>query len=155
MMRFVCDPVLKPGDKVLAGKRTVVGEAFAWQPGDNIDAFLEFVGDSFVAVGGQVYLRQTDGSLSPFDVARLLVIVKPPAGELLFLHPNEFQQHWASLVTDDTPEVIEAVNAPDPVATVVDVADGGDIDVEDSVTVDAPVADAPKRGRKPKTAPEP
>ncbi len=104
-MMFKCDPVLEPGGRGLVALRTVAGEAFCWVPGGDVDEFVGFVGSEFQAVGGQVYRRVADGVLVPFDVNVPLVVVKPPAGDMHFLSPDEFKQRWAILEVD-VPEAV-------------------------------------------------
>lgn len=122
VVMFRCDPVAGVGRFGWAGRRVLVGECFGWVPGGDVDEFVGFVGDGFVAVGGLVYRRLGDGLLAPFDVNRRLVAVRPPAGDVVFLSPDEFTEQWASWVEDrptvDAPvDVVDVpVDGPDGVS---------------------------------------
>lgn len=114
-MPFVNDPQfadLSPvgkGAAMLVAARTRCGEAFAWVPGGDADALVAFVGDELVAVAGVVYQRQGDGTLAPFDamLKAPLVVVKPPAGEVIWLTSAEFKSQWAQVLVDAAPKAVE------------------------------------------------
>lgn len=98
-MEYVNDPELTPGQTALAAKRQTAGTAFAWAPGNEIDAFLAFVGtNQFAVVDGKLYKREGDGTLSPFDVSKPQIVLKPMAGDTVFLTPDEFKQGYTMVV---------------------------------------------------------
>lgn len=102
-MSFVNDPKIEDlspvgaGQPMLVAARTLCGEAFRWEPGGDAEALVSFVGGQLVAVAGEVYRRQPDGALFPFadELKFARVIVKPPAGEVIWLSPDAFTQGWA------------------------------------------------------------
>lgn len=147
-MPFVNDPQfddLSPvgsGEPMLVAARTRCGEAFRWEPGGDAEALVSFVGAELVAVQGQVYRRYPDSSLVPFSaLLSSLVVVKPPAGEVLWLTPAEFAQQFAQVVVVAAPPDAGASSTSD-------VAEEGDR------AVSSPVADAASAPRK-KPGPKP
>lgn len=92
------DPSLEPGVPTVVARRTLCGPAMLWQPGSgDVKAFAEFVGDGLVPVGDVLYERRPDGSLVPFDTSREVVVVKPAAGDLLFLSPAELRAQFVAV----------------------------------------------------------
>ena len=116
-MQFVNDPKVFPpvgsGPGVLVGPRTRSGEAVLWEPGGDAEALVNFVGPNvLVNVGGQVYQRQQDGSLTPATfLAARLVVVKPPAGEPFFLDLTEMERTYARV--DAVVEAIQTLEQSD------------------------------------------
>lgn len=110
MAQFTCDPTLKPGETVLAAYRTTAGPAYAWEPGGDADAYVKFVGPEHLAVvDGQVYARLMDGSLHPhLHIKDAHVVVRPVAGQPIYLTFHEFTTQWAVL---DTAALIAAADA--------------------------------------------
>lgn len=105
-MEYVNDPELAPGQTALAARRQTAGTAFAWAPGNEIDAFLAFVGtDHFAVVDGKLYKRQDDGMLAPFDVTKPQIVLKPMAGDTVFLTPDEFKQGYTMVVAPPADDV--------------------------------------------------
>lgn len=145
---FRCDPVLEPAGRGLVALRTVAGEAFRWEPGGDVDEFVGFVGDEFQAVAGQVYRRIADGVLVPFDVNRSLVVVKPVAGDMHFLSPDEFMQRWAML---EQPVAVKRASVGpmqrDDVDAVPEVAQQTAPKVFDDDPFNKPASEARKPGR--------
>lgn len=90
-MQFVNDPTEFPPvgapAGVLVGPRTQSGEAFLWEPGGDAEAVVRLFGEhQLVNVGGQVYQRQADGTLTPASfLTSKVVIVKPPAGDTFYM----------------------------------------------------------------------
>lgn len=104
-MKFVNDPkaeTLQPvggGGAALVATRVLCGEAFLWDPASGDAAALaEFLGEQVVAVGGKVYREGDSGALYPLrDTEARCVVVRPPAGDILFLPEDKFTANWAIL----------------------------------------------------------
>ena len=102
-MEFRNDPKVDDLDAVGGGSGTLVarrfhaGLAFKWEPGGDATALVEFVGASLIAVEGKVFFREPNGSLSPMNVNRKMVVIKPPAGEPFFVEDHEFTTQFASV----------------------------------------------------------
>lgn len=105
-MRFENDPkvddlsAVGDGEGTLVARRFHAGVAFRWEPGGDANALVAFVGSSLVAVEGKVFFREPNGSLSPMDVNRKMVVVKPPAGEPFFVEHHEFTTQFAQVAED-------------------------------------------------------
>lgn len=105
-MRYMNDPVAgdlpRPGSDgvVLVAQRDACGEARLWEPGGDAQALVDFVGDTLVALNGEVYARQPDRSLRPADFLKSsMVVVKPPAGDIFWLEPGVFSRRYARVET--------------------------------------------------------
>lgn len=85
------------GDGTLVARRFHAGVAFKWEPGGDANALVAFVGSSLIAVEGKVFFREPNGSLSPMNVNRKMVVIKPPAGEPFFVEDHEFTTQFASV----------------------------------------------------------
>ena len=103
-MKFVNDPQaadLAPvgaGVPVLVAFRTQCGEAFRWEPGGDAAAMADFLGPNVVAVEGTVYQRGSQGTLTPIrELLQVCVAVRPPAGDVIFLSPAQFETQWAKV----------------------------------------------------------
>lgn len=118
-MRFVNDPVFGSvppvgvlGVPVLVANRRACGEARLWDPvsGDAV-ALAEFLGGSFVAVDGGLFLRRSDGWLEPQGwVSDRVVVVRPPAGDPFTVVEHRFVSEFAAVdAGGDGDGVVEAV----------------------------------------------
>jgi len=100
-MQFVNDPTEFPPvgapAGVLVGPRTQSGEAFLWEPGGDAEALVRLCGEHhLVSVGGVVYDRQDDGTLTPAAwLQQRVVIVKPPAGDTFAVTLDEMTRRYA------------------------------------------------------------
>ena len=90
-------PRFGAGAPVLLAERTRCGEAFVWEPGADAQALVDFVGERFVLVAGEVYERWGDVLRLVGWLKERRVVVKPPAGDVLFLSPGEVATQWASV----------------------------------------------------------
>lgn len=128
-MKFVNDPTaadLSPvgsSTPALVATRILCGEAFLWDPATgDAGALAEFLGEQVVAVGGKVYREAANGVLNPLrDTEARCVVVRPPAGDILFLPEDRFTTNWAIVhvekQSDPEPPPILPAEAPAKKAT--------------------------------------
>ncbi len=109
-MQFTCDPTLKPGQTVLAAPRATAGPAYAWEPGGDPEAYVQFVGPEHLAVvDGQVYARMANGALVPHkQLTEPHVVIRPVGGNPIYLTGHAFTTEWATL---DTAAIIADADA--------------------------------------------
>jgi hypothetical protein len=99
---FRNDPSLEPGETALVAQRTMCGVGLRWTPGGDAEQYVSFVGVEHLAlVDGAVYLRTADGGLHPHGmIGQDHIVVKPPAGQPLYVTPHTFVTGWASVEGD-------------------------------------------------------
>lgn len=130
-MEFRNDPKVDDLDAVGSGAGTLVarrfhaGLAFKWEPGGDANALVAYVGNSLIAVEGKVFFREPNGSLTPMNVNRKMVVIKPPAGEPFFVEEHEFTTQFAQVEgevagsAESTPHVISPSTEQSEVPVVV------------------------------------
>lgn len=117
MPSWTNDPKLLPGEEVTAARRTHVGQALMFVPGEtSLEALIEFWGDENLAVvGGVLYRKGPDGALIPQSFAKPVVAFKPhtTGGDPVeFVSVEAFAQKYATIDTDETSDAVmtETVN---------------------------------------------
>lgn len=122
MPSWTNDPKLLPGEEVTAARRTHVGQALMFVPGETaVEALIEFWGDENLAVlGGVLYRKGADGALIPQTFHKPVVAFRPhtTGGDPVeFITPESFTQKYATIDTDETSDAVMTETVNELIAT--------------------------------------